>query len=649
MIGRRLLAAMLLGLAVFIGSPAAAQKLINSYPAEKFALSPGGVDLRSGRYAYSETDLSIGPKDGGLSFNRSMPEYAGNHANPFGSFSHNWDIYLLERPLQYDETPEHYAYRMTLQMGGRALTFEGIASGTGFAFKSGGPLARLTLTSGGTKSSSTAVYTAELPDGSVIVFRPIGGLDCANEWPTSPRRCASVSEMTEPDGTKYTFTYAYDGGQPGNRARLKQVISNRGYALLIEGTGTQVTKACVLNLAVTTIPANGLCPASVPTTSYSYSGGKLTAVTGADGAVYQFTYTAAQGGLTDMAFIKPGQGSPWLTNRIELLRDEDWTNQEIVKSQTFADGRTYAYAYSQAPATTARPTPPLIGGRVTNSAGKYIEYVYGFPIQPGSAWEPVCPQFPCGDEPVDDYLNWVYQTTAGPVQIVDELGRTSTADYCDPVVMAGMPAGYNHRCAAIKDFTATDPEGGTSRVIHDGYGNVTKVTQYPKPGSSAPPIVTEAAYAITNIKTQTKPLWTKDANGNQTDYTYDAAHGGVLTETGPAVNGVRPQKRYTYVQRYAWISDGRSEYVQAATPVWLLAFESFCRTSAWTGSACAAGTTDEVITAYDYGPNSGPNNLWLRGVTVTADGVTRRTCYRYDPLGRRISETTPNANLASCP
>jgi YD repeat-containing protein len=38
-------------------------------------------------------------------------------------------------------------------------------------------------------------------------------------------------------------------------------------------------------------------------------------------------------------------------------------------------------------------------------------------------------------------------------------------------------------------------------------------------------------------------------------------------------------------------------------------------------------------------------------VTATDGGVTTtlRTCYTYDALGRRLSETRPNANLTSCP
>lgn len=90
-------------------------------------------------------------------------------------------------------------------------------------------------------------------------------------------------------------------------------------------------------------------------------------------------------------------------------------------------------------------------------------------------------------------------------------------------------------------------------------------------------------------------------------------------------------------------------YVQATTPVWLLTRERFCRTTAPAGANCTGGAADEVVTDYDYGPNSGPNNLLLRGLAVTADGETLRTCYTYDALGRRISETKPAANLSVCP
>ncbi len=50
--------------------------------------------------------------------------------------------------------------------------------------------------------AGAAVYTYAAADGTVAVFRPIGGGECS-----TVRRCAYVSEITEVDGTKFTFAY----------------------------------------------------------------------------------------------------------------------------------------------------------------------------------------------------------------------------------------------------------------------------------------------------------------------------------------------------------------------------------------------------------------------------------------------------------
>jgi YD repeat-containing protein len=150
-----------------------------------------------------------------------------------------------------------------------------------------------------------------------------------------------------------------------------------------------------------------------------------------------------------------------------------------------------------------------------------------------------------------------------------------------------------------------------------------------------------------------KPTKTVDPNGNETDRTYSVDHGGVLTEIDPAdSSGVQPVKRYAYVQRWAWISNGSGGFVHAASPIWLLATIKTCRATATNVSAdsCAGGAADEVVTSYDYGPDTGlvGNNLFLRGTVVTADGTSLRTCYGYDSLGRKISETKPRAGLSAC-
>jgi YD repeat-containing protein len=193
------------------------------------------------------------------------------------------------------------------------------------------------------------------------------------------------------------------------------------------------------------------------------------------------------------------------------------------------------------------------------------------------------------------------------------------------------------------------PSGLTKSYSYYGPA-VSQITQTPIAGSGLSSIVESASYLTTciNLVACFKPIAVTDANGNETDYTYDPTHGGVLTETDPAVNGVRPQIRRTDVQRNAGYLNASGVMTRDPNPVWLLATQSYCRTGAASGAGCAIAN-DEVVTTYDYGPDSGPNNLLLRGETVTGDGQSLRTCYGHDHQGNKIWETSPNANPASCP
>ncbi|HEU0135162.1 MAG TPA: hypothetical protein VFR28_10090, partial [Allosphingosinicella sp.] len=129
-----------------LAAPAEAQsgetKIVN-FPAEKFNIAPGGVDMRSGRFVYSETELSAGP----LALTRTMPERVASHANPFGNFSHNWDIFLLEtRTDLYGGNPVGLDYRMNVHYGGRSFTFDGYNYSQGYSSKSDTASATLTFT-----------------------------------------------------------------------------------------------------------------------------------------------------------------------------------------------------------------------------------------------------------------------------------------------------------------------------------------------------------------------------------------------------------------------------------------------------------------------------------------------------------------------
>jgi hypothetical protein len=638
--------------------PAVAQSRIVNLPAEKFLIAPGGVDMRTGRYVYQHSDLSIGAGDGALSLERTMPERVGTHANPFSNFSHNWDIFLLEtRTNLYSGEPIGSDYRLAVHYGGRAQTFEAGAddsTGTQLAAKSSGPLQYLMARPQDTKASASAIYTYTSADGTEIVFRPIGSLDCADQtWGNSPRRCAYASDMTTPDGTHYSFQYAYNPGGSGNRARLTSVTSSRGYALILEGSGSVVTKACVLNLATAPLPPDGLCPAGAPASaSYGYnSGGRLDTVTDAVNKVWHFTYSGETSGGYSIGYLKPGATLPWLTNSMMYRQDEEGAQQEVVLQQNFLDGQVYGYGFNQTPVTDAQP-PTIAGGTWTDAANRTTRVTFAFPVKPESGPNQPCYTTHCSTDQPDDFNHWVYQQTEGPVEIVDPLGRRTTFDYCDPAVAAATPGA----CAVRPLLSFTDPEGIKTELFYDGSGNINKAIRHPKPGqampdgSPAPTIVTEAAFDTGKLKAQTKPLWTKDAKGNVTSYTYEAAHGGVLTETLPAVNGVTPQKRYTYEQRSAWLSNGAGGYAPAATPVWLLTRVAFCKTTNPSGWGCAGGASDEMVTTYDYGPNAGPNNLWLRGTVVDAGGLSLRSCYAYDQLGNKVAETSPRgATTGTCP
>lgn len=193
--------------------------------------------------------------------------------------------------------------------------------------------------------------------------------------------------------------------------------------------------------------------------------------------------------------------------------------------------------------------------------------------------------------------------------------------------------------------------GGSTMVLtYDDRGNIIEKKLLASDGSQY--VSTTAHYPITcsNRLTCNQPDWVQDPKRNQTDYEYHPLSGRVSKITGPADgNAVRPQVRYFYEQRNAWLKASNGGYVPSDASIWLLTQEEYCRTSSASGDGCSAGAADEVVTTYDYGPNSGPNNLWLRGKTVTSEGVSLRTCYTYDVFGNQLTETTPNANLASCP
>ncbi len=178
------------------------------------------------------------------------------------------------------------------------------------------------------------------------------------------------------------------------------------------------------------------------------------------------------------------------------------------------------------------------------------------------------------------------------------------------------------------------PEGDAVRYVYDTLSNVAGKWDDPKPGSGLTATSMTASYNMTlcaSIRVCNRPDWIKDARGNQTDFTYDPVHGGVLTVTQPAPDSsaVRPQTRYTYGQFTArYVRGGVMQ--AAAAPVWRLIQTSTCQTL-----ATCAGTADEIVTAYTYEASTAANNVRLLSTTTRAgdNSLSATTSYAYDARG----------------
>ncbi|HEV2082528.1 MAG TPA: RHS repeat-associated core domain-containing protein [Brevundimonas sp.] len=223
----------------------------------------------------------------------------------------------------------------------------------------------------------------------------------------------------------------------------------------------------------------------------------------------------------------------------------------------------------------------------------------------------------------------------------------------------------------------TYPEGNKIIYHRGGRGNIERIQRTAKPSAPAADINTYWTYASTctaaNRRVCNQPLTSTDERGAVTDYTYDSAHGGLLTATRPAAapGQDRPQTRYAYQSLQAWRRTSASTTQVAAPAVTLPVQVSSCASG--TASTCV-GTAQEVrtTTSYQVGSATQGSNLlpvsvasgagdgsllattsttWnAKGDQLTVDGplpgTADTTWYAYDALRRQVGVIGPDPDGA---
>lgn len=550
-------------------------------PIEPKVVTPSGVNLWNGQYAYSSTDVSVGD----LTLSRDYGGVVATKSKYFGdNWSHNFDMYVWERTA----APRVYAH---VVLGGRTVSYLKIIS----SYSETDDAQR-----GNQLSFASGKYTfLDRNSRSVYTFAPVAG---------NPRGSAAwlVEKVVDPDGRVVNFTYA--------SGRLKLITSNRGSALVFDYNASgNVSAACGFNLATTYVSTASTCVGASGAVSYGYSGtgtsSRLISFVNGLGHSSTISYDATFGGVA--CVTDPGTSTCPYTNSYDYETLAE-VPEIVVRSQVKAGGGTLNFSYFH-------PFPP--------------PYPAPYP------WEAYLGHNGTGSWQDETGKSWFAEFKLGqPVSVTD------------PRLPA--PEKYEYNWTDL--LKVTYPEGNYVKWTLGPWAQPTEERRRDKTNTPANDIVQTATYAdCWSFSTYCrKPLSVTDARGGVTDSTYDAAHGGLLTQMSPApaAGGARPLLLRTYVQKYAYVKNSGGSLVAAATPVWVPATETSCQTVAGSSPpATCDSSAQQAVTTYEYGAAGTKDALMVKGMAVTADGQTLRTCYSYDMLGRKISETKPAADLATCP
>ena len=584
--------------------------------------TPTGVNLQTGQFTERGVDMQFGPFS--VDHFARYVFYGGSAAAANKPEAVATSLMGHSRYLEQGDGREGGQVTKTqyVQLGESQLSFAVQSGGTYFPVDSSTTGWKLV------KSGADDVLTGK----SGVTYRYSPHPAVASTYKVLVRKVES---------DKHQLDYSYTSS-----GKVKLIESSRGYALVF-AYGTNTTTVCGYNTTKVSVSTSTGCASSDFKATYNFTNGLLTSVTDAGGSTIELRYT--NGKLTCVTlpdsstcritnYYSEGPGNPSPPDNRQTLSKKDQVLQQVT-----ATGEVWDFSHIP---VDDDPTYTPYPGELRESYGSYG--VVGSNVGASGVFK-------------NGFLFEVSTPDTGK-QLYDYSSTfTFTVTYKTHTTV---------HYYSVYPSKITYPEGNSISFVRDYADNVVARTEVPKPGSGEASRTVSWQYPYANvwssptICTAADVLCDKvhritDHMGNETDFVYNSTYGGLLSQTLPADgNGVRPQTRYTYSKKYAWIKSG-SGYVQAPTGIWLLTREEYCRTSAATNvqvntnsvtGSCAAGASDEMVTTYEYEEGSATkgSNLLLLGTAVTSEGVTLRSCVTYDEYGRKIAETKPLGTSGSC-
>lgn len=549
-----------------------------------------GIEMNSDQYVRHDVLLSIG----GV-FSWAPPTHSTQH------WATDFVGYIGSTSSQVDGS-----YYLTVHTGEKATYFS-----SSYANLSG---------NSATLSASGSNYTFTDVDGTVYTFIPVSGTSG-----TVMTSVPGISTILRPDGSK--LTYSYFSASNCDVACIASIVSNQGYGLKFDETNNQVQ---VVNMLAHGCDAAALsCDTYDATVNISYptdSTGTWNAYTDPSGNIWKYIIRATY----QHAGIDPTTGEPTDGPRppgIKYFQDPTGFSVSIVRN----DYVKYATGPFGCITSFTDPRGTFSRTRDNSTTSLIVKDPSGTLIYTADEGGLASP-----------YSSNACNSGQEATWIRDPLNRQTNYS------LAGYGSGpsgdvANYFGGQDRIVGITHPEGDSVSYGYDSRDNLTSVTHTGKSGSGLTAVMT-ASYptTCTNAKTCNKPTWTKDAKGNETDYTYDGTHGGVLTVTLPAdQNGLRQRTYNTYT---AFDTGNGLIYRLTRTETCGLSSSQLSLT------ACPAASSTSVTTT-DYGNASTAPYTYKSfqpyAVTQTdgAGSVSATTTYGYDVIGNVVVVDGPRTDV----